>query len=48
VVGTWSSVFTATPLSVEFLQRWPGRGQRARPAAGSATRRAPRDSGARV
>lgn len=48
VVGTWSSVFTATPLAVEFLRRWPGRGQRARPAARPATRRAPRDSGARV
>lgn len=33
VVGTWSSVFTATPLAVEFLGRWPGRGQRGRPAA---------------
>jgi SecD/SecF fusion protein len=45
VVGTWSSVFTATPLAVELLTRRPGRGERARPAP---RRRAPRDSGARV
>jgi SecD/SecF fusion protein len=53
VVGTWSSVFTATPLAVEFLQRWPGRGERARPAIRPARpvpggRREPRDSGARL
>jgi len=51
VVGTWSSVFTATPLAVELLTRWPGRGERGRPAAAgraAAGRRLPRDSGARL
>jgi SecD/SecF fusion protein len=56
VVGTWSSLFTATPLAVEFLTRWPGRGERARPATrpggrpapAAAGRRQPRDTGARL
>ena len=52
VVGTWSSLFTATPLAVELLTRWPGRGERARPAARPggrpADRRRPRETGARL
>jgi SecD/SecF fusion protein len=39
LVGTWSSVFTATPLAIEFLDRRPGRGDRLRkPSAPTAPR----------
>ena len=49
VVGTWSSVFTATPIAVELLDRRPGRDRHAKAAKGRpAARRAPRDTGARV
>jgi SecD/SecF fusion protein len=48
VVGTWSSVFVATPVAVNLLDRRPGRDRRPAPARGRTARRAPQDSGARL
>jgi SecD/SecF fusion protein len=49
IIGTYSSVFAAAPLSVELHRRWPmSRASAASRTAGAPPRRDPTDSGAVV